>query len=158
MTPLTIAANGYTNKTTSDAITQSKAYSVKRDIIFRDCRLVFLRRLLNRYNHNVGTLLQRFSNSGTRTVALMVREKILNSFYQLNFRNDSCIISGPGSSVGIATGYGLDVSGDRISVGARFSAPVQNGPGAHPASCTIGTGSCPGVESGRGVTLTPHPF
>jgi hypothetical protein len=30
--------------------------------------------------------------------------------------------------------------------------------GAHPASCTMGTGSFPGVESGRGVTLTPHPF
>jgi hypothetical protein len=41
-------------------------------------------------------------------------------------------------------------------VGARFSAPVQTGLGAHPASCTMGTGSFPGVESGRGVTLTPH--
>ena len=35
---------------------------------------------------------------------------------------------------------------------ARFSAPVQTGPGAHPASCTMGTGSFPGVKSGRGVT------
>jgi len=43
-------------------------------------------------------------------------------------------------------------------MGARFSAPVQTGPGAHPASCTIDTGSFPGVKSGRGVTLTPHPF
>jgi hypothetical protein len=41
-------------------------------------------------------------------------------------------------------------------VGVRFSAPVQTGPGAHPASCTMGTGSFPGVKSGRGVTLTPH--
>jgi hypothetical protein len=49
-------------------------------------------------------------------------------------------------------------SGDRIPVGVRFSAPVQTGPGAHPASCTMGTGSYPGVKSGRGVTLTPHPF
>ena len=40
---------------------------------------------------------------------------------------------------------------------SRFSA-VQTGPGAHPASCTIGTGSFPGVESGGGVTLTPHPL
>ena len=47
-------------------------------------------------------------------------------------------------------------SRDRIPVGARFSAPVQTGPGAHPASCTMGTGSFPGVKSGRGVTLTPH--
>ena len=35
---------------------------------------------------------------------------------------------------------------------------VQTGPGAHPASCTVGTGSFPGVKSGRGVTLTPHPI
>jgi len=31
-------------------------------------------------------------------------------------------------------------SGDRIPVGTRFSAPVQTGPGAHSASCTVGTG------------------
>jgi hypothetical protein len=30
-------------------------------------------------------------------------------------------------------------SGDQIPVGARFSAPVLTGPGAHPASCTMGT-------------------
>ena len=40
--------------------------------------------------------------------------------------------------------------------GTRFSAPVQTGHGAHPASCTIGTGSFLMVKSGRGVTLTPH--
>ena len=32
-------------------------------------------------------------------------------------------------------------SGDRIPVEARFSAPVQTGPGAYPASRTIGIGS-----------------
>jgi len=32
-------------------------------------------------------------------------------------------------------------SGDRIPLGARFSVPVQTGPGAHPASYTMGTGS-----------------
>jgi len=52
----------------------------------------------------------------------------------------------------------LPFSGDRIPVGARFSAPVQTGPGAHPASCPMDTGSFPGVKSGRGVTLTPHPL
>jgi len=30
-------------------------------------------------------------------------------------------------------------SGNRIPVVARFSAPVLTGPGAHPASCKIGT-------------------
>jgi hypothetical protein len=41
--------------------------------------------------------------------------------------------------------------------GARFSAPVQTGPGAHPASCTMGTGSFLGVKYGQGVLLTTHP-
>jgi hypothetical protein len=42
--------------------------------------------------------------------------------------------------------------------GARFSSPVQTGPGAHPASCTMGTGSFLRVKSGRVVTLTSHPL
>jgi len=29
-------------------------------------------------------------------------------------------------------------SGDRILLAARFSAPVETGPGAHPASCITG--------------------
>jgi hypothetical protein len=41
-------------------------------------------------------------------------------------------------------------------VGARFSAPVQTGPVVHPSSYTMGMVSFPGVNSGRGVTLTPH--
>jgi hypothetical protein len=46
----------------------------------------------------------------------------------------------------------------KIPVGARFFAPVQTDPEAHPASCTKGTESFPLVRSGRGVTLTPHPL
>ena len=50
-------------------------------------------------------------------------------------------------------------SGDRIPVGGRdFFAPVQTGPGAHPTSCLMGTGSFPGANSGRRVTLTFHPL
>ena len=49
-------------------------------------------------------------------------------------------------------------SGDRIPVKARFSAPVQTGPGVHPTSSTMGTGSFPEVKSVRVVTLTPHPL
>jgi hypothetical protein len=46
------------------------------------------------------------------------------------------------SSAGIATLYGMN--GPEIESwlrGARFSAPVQTGPGAHPASYTMSTGS-----------------
>ena len=59
-------------------------------------------------------------------------------------------------SVGIATRYGLDGPGDLIPVGARFSALVQTGPGAHPASYTFGTGSSPGVKR-PGRDDHPHP-
>jgi len=37
-------------------------------------------------------------------------------------------------------------SGDRILVGAIFSAPVQNGSEVHPASYIMGTGSFLGVK------------
>ena len=41
-------------------------------------------------------------------------------------------------------------------MGARFSAPIQTGPGALPASYTMGTGSFPGVKwPGRGVDYRP---
>jgi len=67
-----------------------------------------------------------------------------------------CKYGGLGTVVGIATGYGLDGLGIESRWGARFITPVQTGPGAHPASCTTGTGSFPGVKSGRGMTLTPY--
>jgi hypothetical protein len=47
-------------------------------------------------------------------------------------------------------------SGVRVPLGARYSAPVQTGPGDNPASCTMGTGSFPGVNCGRSVLLTTH--
>ena len=62
----------------------------------------------------------------------------------------------PGSSVGIATDYGLDGPGSNPG-GDEFSA-VQTGSGAHPASCKMGTGSFPGVKCGRGVLLTTNPL
>jgi len=36
--------------------------------------------------------------------------------------------------------------------------PIQTGPGAHPASCKMGTGFFPGVKCGQGVLLTTHPL
>jgi hypothetical protein len=64
---------------------------------------------------------------------------------------------GPGSVVGIATGYGLDGSGIEFRWGRDFP-HLSRRPWAHPASCKISTGFFPGVKSGRGVTLTPHPL
>jgi hypothetical protein len=49
-------------------------------------------------------------------------------------------------------------SRDRIPVEARFFAHVQTGPGAHPATCTMGTGSFPGVKRpGRDADHPPPP-
>jgi hypothetical protein len=63
---------------------------------------------------------------------------------------------GRDSSVGIATGYGLDGPGIEPRWGARFFAYVQTGLGTHPASCTMGTGSFPGVKRpGRGAYHPP---
>jgi hypothetical protein len=57
---------------------------------------------------------------------------------------------GRDSSVGIATRYELDGPGIESRWGRDFQ--HQTGPGAHPASCTMGTGSFPVVKRpGRGV-------
>jgi hypothetical protein len=49
-------------------------------------------------------------------------------------------------------------SGDWILVRARFTAPAQTGPGAHPASFSMCTGSFPGVKRpGRGFNYPPPP-
>ena len=63
---------------------------------------------------------------------------------------------GRDGAVGITTRYGLDGPGIESRWGARFSAPVLTGPGAHPASYTMGNGSFLGVKRpGRGVD---HPL
>jgi len=52
--------------------------------------------------------------------------------------------------------YGLDGPGIKSRWGSRFSAPLQTGPRAHPASYTMGTGSFPGVKRPeRGVDHPP---
>jgi len=52
--------------------------------------------------------------------------------------------SGPGCSVSIATELQAGRSGIESRWGRDFP-PVQTGPGAHPASRKMGTGSFPGV-------------
>jgi len=47
-----------------------------------------------------------------------------------------------GSSVGTATRYGLDGPGIECRWKASFSPPVHTGPGAHPASSTMGNEKC----------------
>ena len=54
---------------------------------------------------------------------------------------------GQDSVVGIATGYGLEGPGIESRWGARLSAHIQTGPGAHPASCAMGIWSFPGLKA-----------
>jgi len=61
------------------------------------------------------------------------------------------------SSVGTATGYGLDGPGIEYRVGVRFSALVPTGPGAYPASYTMGIGTFPGVKPSRCGVDQPTP-
>ena len=49
----------------------------------------------------------------------------------------------PDSVVGIATRYGLEGPG----IESRWGEIFRTGSGAHPASCTMGTGSFPGVKA-----------
>jgi len=64
---------------------------------------------------------------------------------------------GPGSVVGIATGYGLD-GPESNPGGDEIFPPVQTGPGAHPASSKMGTGSFPKEKCGRVVQMTTNPI
>ena len=57
----------------------------------------------------------------------------------------------------IETCYGLGGPGIESRWGARFSAPVHTGPGAHPASNTMGTGPFPGVKRPERGVDHPHP-
>ena len=59
--------------------------------------------------------------------------------------------------VGIGIRYGLEGPGIESLLGARLSAPIHTGSEAHPASCTMGTGSFPVARRpGRGLTTHPH--
>jgi len=56
---------------------------------------------------------------------------------------------------------GIRMKAARSGIESRWGRdfpPVQTGPGAHPASCKVGTCSFPGVNCGRGVLLTTHPL
>ena len=65
--------------------------------------------------------------------------------YPVDFlKNVFVLFGGRDNSVGISTRYGLDVPGIESRWERDFSSHVRTGPGAHPASYTVGTGSFPG--------------
>jgi len=66
-------------------------------------------------------------------------------------------LQGPGLVSQYSDSQRAERSGDRFPVGARFSAPVQTGPWAHPASYTMGTGSFPGGKTAGAWRWSPTP-
>ena len=76
-------------------------------------------------------------------VIFEVTWKIWLGEHRLNLAQDGNKVDRD-SSVGIVTTQRAGRSGDQIPVGKRFSAPAQTGPGTHPASCIIITGSLSG--------------
>ena len=85
----------------------------------------------------------------------IISKDIQFQFRRLYFPVHFGSIGGPGSSVDIATGYGLDGPGIESRRGGIFR-PSRTALGAHPASCTMGTGPFMGVKYGRSVLLTTH--
>ena len=85
-----------------------------------------------------------------------VKIQILSSLSCKRFSSPLIFLCSRDSSVGIATRYGLDGPGIQSRWGARFYAPLQTGPGAHPSFFTMGTGSFPGVKRpARGADPPP---
>jgi len=84
----------------------------------------------------------------------------------LNARNKgllNCVTSDTGVRMwaGWLSRYSDWLRAGRSGIESRWGRdfpPVQTGPGAHPTSCKMVTGSFPGVKCGRGVLLTTHPL
>ena len=62
------------------------------------------------------------------------------------------------SGIAQSASLGAGGPGDRILVGERFSATVQTGPGGHPFSYKMGTGSVPEVKRPERSVDHPRPF
>ena len=94
-------------------------------------------------------LYSRVQESGTQH---MSQNQCLLAYWLLSF-----YLCWPGSSVGIATGYGLEGRGSNPGWGRDF--PHLFIPALGPSQPPVnGYRFFPGVKNGQGVTLTPHPL
>jgi len=89
-----------------------------------------------------------YSNGANKCTQLYLNQIYINTMNSYMFWPTML----PQSWVDIAQSLRAGRSGDRVPMWEIFSALMQTGAGAHPASHTMGTGSLPGVERiGRGV-------
>jgi hypothetical protein len=97
--------------------------------------------------YKVGTLVTSSATTGFSIKTFLLVDGTLDES-NLIFSSTTFTNVGRDRSFSITTGYGLDGPGieKKIPGRARFFAHVLTGPGAHPASCTVGTGSFPGVK------------
>jgi hypothetical protein len=95
---------------------------------------------LHRRVREVAAWARRFQRSAD---AILVQDMLnVSNLWRVNWTSGS-----RDGVVSIATRYGLKGPGIESRWGARFSAPIQTGSEVHPASCTMGTGSFPGVKA-----------
>ena len=88
----------------------------------------------------------------------VTRPQCVNGSYKIILYKWHVTARGRDCVVDLAPRYGLEcpVIESRWGGGARFSTPLQTGPGAHSASYKMGTGSFPEVKwSERGVEHQP---
>ena len=122
------------------------------------CNNLELQEIHIKFNENVSVQIQKSQDFGCPGQEFNCANLLCKTAWGKSlFTVRTHIPRGPGSPVGIATDYGLDGPGIKSRWGLDFP-PVQTGPGAHPASCTMSTGSFPGMKCGRGVLLTIQPL
>ena len=137
--------NHWVSVSTTRAYIHTHTHTHNRSIIKQRQRtVIWLWNLVEKEGWGEGSNKNKFKNSNTGwhemfTVGYKVHKKSKNcTTIQSSTLRDS--------SVGLVTRQRAGRSGDRIPVRARFYVTVQTGPGAHPASYTMGTGSFPGVK------------
>ena len=100
-----------------------------------------------------------FKTLATIPVALIVTgimNHLYSTFVLSLYINSRISFYRPGQRSPYSDSPRLDGPGIESRWGRDFPAPVQTGPGAYPASYTMGTGSFPGVKRpGRGVVHPP---